>query len=93
MIFSGARRFGLLLGAAVLVVAGALLVGFAATKKAGAAEECTPAVMVVRHAEDMKTAGGPDVLSEVGRKHAHLYIELFEKYLAVPHSVGPTGLT
>lgn len=92
MIFSGARRFGLLLGAAVLVVAGALLVGFAAAKKAGAAEGCTPAVMVVRHAEDgANPAGGADILSAVGRKHAALYPELFRKYLAKPHSIGPAG--
>ena len=92
MIFSGARRFGLLLGAAVLVVAGALLVGFAAAKKAGAAEECTPAVMVVRHAEDeANPAGGADILSAVGRRHAALYRELFRKYLAKPHSIGPAG--
>ena len=92
MIFSGARRFGLLLGAAVLVVAGALLVAFAATKKAGAAEECTPAVMVVRHAEDeANPAGGADILSAVGKEHAALYKELFRKYLAKPHSIGPAG--
>lgn len=92
MIFGGARRFGLLLGAAVLVVAGALLVGFAAAKKAGAAEGCTPAVMVVRHAEDeANPAGGADILSAVGRKHAALYPELFRKYLAKPHSIGPAG--
>jgi hypothetical protein len=75
-----------------LVCAGALLVGLAVAKKAGAAEECTPAVMVVRHAEDgPNPAGGADVLSAVGKKHASLYPELFRKYLAKTHSIGPGG--
>ena len=108
MIFSGARRFGLLLAGAragwwrwlrlpavgaALVCAGALLVGLAAAKRARAAEECTPAVMVVRHAEDeANPAGhGPDVLSALGKEHAALYPELFEKYLAKPEDIGPGG--
>ena len=77
---------------AVLVSAGAWLVGLAVTRKAGAAEECTPAVMVVRHAEDKANpAGGPDILSTVGKKHAELYPELFRKYLAKTHNIGPGG--
>jgi hypothetical protein len=108
MIFSGARRFGLSLAGARagcwrwlrlpavgvgLVCAGALLVGLAAAKRARAAEECTPAVMVVRHAEDeANPAGhGPDVLSALGKEHAALYPELFEKYLAKPEDIGPGG--
>jgi hypothetical protein len=59
------------------------------SKKAGAVE-CTPAVMVVRHAEDEKNpAGGADILSPVGKKHAELYPKLFTDYLATTHHVGP----
>lgn len=53
---------------------------------------CTPTVMVVRHAEDQgNPQGGPDILSTVGKKHADLYPELFRKYLASVHGVGPDG--
>ena len=53
---------------------------------------CTPAVMVVRHAEDESNpAGGPDILSSAGRKHAALYPRLFHKYLSTPHGIGPDG--
>ena len=53
---------------------------------------CTPAVMVVRHAEDESNpAGGPDILSSVGKKHAALYPRLFDKYLSTPHGIGPDG--
>jgi hypothetical protein len=46
--------------------------------------------MVVRHAEDgPNPKGGADVLNAVGKKHAALYPELFRKYLAEPHSIGP----
>ncbi len=48
--------------------------------------------MVVRHAEDeANPAGGADILSAVGKEHAALYKELFRKYLAKPHSIGPAG--
>jgi hypothetical protein len=57
-----------------------------------AAEQCTPAVMVVRHAEDQKNPkGGADILSPAGIQHAKLYPQLFEKYLATPHAIGPGG--
>jgi hypothetical protein len=53
---------------------------------------CTPTIMVVRHAEDESNPqGGPDILSAVGKKHAALYPELFDKYLATEHGVGPGG--
>lgn len=56
------------------------------------AAPCTPTVMVVRHAEDESNpAGGPDVLSVVGKKHAALYPEFFRKYLSKTHAIGPGG--
>lgn len=59
---------------------------------AGAETECTPAVMVVRHAEDVKNpAGGADILSVAGKQHAELYVKFFADYLATKHSVGPGG--
>jgi hypothetical protein len=60
--------------------------------QADATPGCTPAVMVVRHAEDgTNPRGGADVLTAVGKKHAALYPELFRTYLAEPHSIGPGG--
>jgi hypothetical protein len=53
---------------------------------------CTPAVMVVRHAEDeANPSGGPDILSSAGKTHAELYRKLFPDYLAETHSIGPDG--
>jgi hypothetical protein len=92
--------------AAVIVGAAVLLVGPSAcgsdsssdsngsastvSKKAGA--ECTPAVMVVRHAEDESNpSGGADILSSAGTTHAGLYPKLFRDYLAKTHGVGPGG--
>ncbi len=63
--------------------------GFTSTQ-ADLTQGCTPAVMVVRHAEDeANPVGGADILSAVGKKHAALYPDLFRKYLAEPHSIGP----
>lgn len=63
--------------------------GFTSTQ-ADLTQGCTPAVMVVRHAEDeANPLGGADILSAVGKKHAALYPDLFRKYLAEPHSIGP----
>ncbi len=47
--------------------------------------------MVVRHAEDEPNPAGhgPDILSTLGKEHAALYPELFKKYLANPHNIGP----
>jgi len=55
--------------------------------------QCTPAVMVVRHAEDGDNpkAGEPDILNAAGRQHAALYPKLFQTYLAESHSIGPGG--
>jgi hypothetical protein len=65
------------------------------TRLAGAPDAepgCTPAVMVVRHAEDEANPnGGPDILSSVGKRHAELYPKLFRDYLAETHSIGPDG--
>jgi len=88
---------------AALVIAGVVL-GLTAcgsssstksvTKEAGAAGACTPAVMVVRHAEDKANPdGGADILSEVGIAHAKLYPKLFEKYLAKTHGIGGAEVT
>jgi hypothetical protein len=91
MFSDGARRMCLGFLAA-LVCVGALLFGLAGAKRSSAAEQCTPAVMVVRHAEDeANPRGGADILSAVGRKHAALYPELFRKYLAQTHGIGPGG--
>jgi hypothetical protein len=91
MVLGGVRRLNLSLAA--LAGAGALLVGLAPANRAAAAENCTRAVMVIRHAEDeANPAGhGPDVLSALGKEHAALYPEMFAKYLAKPHSIGPDG--
>jgi hypothetical protein len=88
---SGGRSFSVSL--AVLVCAGGLSVGLTAPHTAAAAEQCTPAVMVLRHAEDQANPAGhgPDVLSPLGKEHAALYPEMFAKYLATPHGVGPDG--
>jgi hypothetical protein len=65
------------------------------TRLAGGPEagaECTPTVMVVRHAEDEANPdGGGDILSSVGIRHADLYPKLFRDYLATVHSIGPDG--
>jgi hypothetical protein len=56
------------------------------------AADCTPAVMVVRHAEDQDNpAGGADILSAEGKIHAGLYPKLFRDYVAETHGVGPAG--
>jgi hypothetical protein len=55
---------------------------------------CTPAVMVVRHAEDVSNPnGGADILSDVGKRHAGLYPKLFSRYLAAPHGIGGAEAT
>ena len=65
------------------------------TRMAGAADagtECTPSVMVVRHAEDeANPEGGADILSAVGLRHADLYPKLFRDYLATAHGIGADG--
>jgi hypothetical protein len=106
VIFSGARTAGLWLAGAragswtwrrfpavgAALVCAAASIGGPAAARAAAAQECTPAVMVIRHAEDeADPAGGPDILSAVGKEHAALYPELFAKYLAKPHGIGPAG--
>ena len=86
------KRVGFTVAGAVLVSGGALLFGLADTKKSNAAEVCTPAVMVIRHAEDgPNPAGGADILSAAGKRHAALYPELFRKYLAKSHGIGHGG--
>lgn len=48
---------------------------------------CMPVVFVIRHAEDTQT--GPHDLTDVGQKHAQLYIQLFKNYIwGDTHSVG-----
>ncbi|KTD41291.1 hypothetical protein [Legionella parisiensis] len=48
---------------------------------------CMPVVFVIRHAEDTQT--GPHNLTDIGWKHAELYVALFENYIwGDPHSVG-----
>ncbi len=55
-----------------------------------AAVACTPAVMVVRHAED--TASGPHALTEAGENHADLYVSLVDEYVfGKAHGLGPAG--
>ena len=72
--------------------AGAAATPGTATESVTSAGACTPAVMVVRHGEDQANpAGGADILSSVGKKHAALYPKLFRDYLAKPHGVGPNG--
>jgi hypothetical protein len=104
--FSNVTRPTAAKSTAVIVAAAVLMVGPSAcgsdssshsngsgstvAKKAGA--ECTPAVMVVRHAEDESNpSGGADILSKVGNTHAGLYPKLFRDYLAKTHGVGPGG--
>ncbi len=86
--------------AVLLIVVGGLALAArqdeTVARQAGVASEspgsCTPAVMVVRHAEDgSNPAGGADILSSVGKKHAALYPKLFRDYLTRTHSVGPNG--
>ncbi len=61
--------------------------------EAGATTGCTPAVMVVRHAEDgPNPKGGADILDAAGIKHAALYPELFRSYLAESGTVLPGGI-
>lgn len=48
---------------------------------------CMPVVFVIRHAED--TQAGHHDLTDVGQKHAELYIQLFQNYIwGNTHSVG-----
>ena len=62
------------------------------SKLAGVESPCTPVLMVVRHGEDMANpAGGADILSPAGKKHAALYPMLFADYVATTHGVGPGG--
>jgi len=55
-----------------------------------AAVACTPAVMVVRHAED--TSSGPHALTDAGNNHANLYVSLVDDYVfGKAHGLGAAG--
>jgi DNA-binding NarL/FixJ family response regulator len=83
-------------GVALVLGFGAFIVrsngGSDISKLAGVETTCTPVLMVVRHGEDQENpAGGADILSPAGKRHAALYSMLFKDYVATTHGVGPGG--